>query len=79
MAIVTIIYIFADENNEIKASLRFKQNWHPDYRKKSSTKYKIFKDEIEKSVSSSFLSYIYLYIIIQLGNLWWIILRAETF
>lgn len=39
-----------DEHNEIKASLRFKQNWNSDYRLPSSTKYKIFKTEVEKAL-----------------------------
>ncbi|XP_048580560.1 uncharacterized protein LOC5504143 isoform X2 [Nematostella vectensis] len=45
-----------DENNEIKASLRFKQNWHPDYRKRGSTKYKIIKAEVEKALKDVYSS-----------------------
>jgi len=39
-----------NENSEIKASLRFKQNWHDDYRRPSATKYRIFKTEVEKAI-----------------------------
>lgn len=39
-----------DERNEIKASLRFKQNWHSDYKRPSTTKYKIFAAEVEKGI-----------------------------
>lgn len=39
-----------NENNEIRASLRFKQNWNGDYRRPSSTKYKIFTAEVEKAI-----------------------------
>lgn len=46
-------FIFTDERNEIKASLRFKQNWHSDYKRPTTTKYKIFAAEVEKGVSHS--------------------------
>ncbi|XP_020619537.1 protein transport protein SEC31-like [Orbicella faveolata] len=39
-----------DERNEIKASLRFKQNWHSDYKRPTTTKYKIFAAEVEKGI-----------------------------
>lgn len=39
-----------NEHNEIKASLRFKQNWDGDYRRPSTTKYKIFTTEVEKAI-----------------------------
>ena len=42
---------FTDARNEIRASLRFKQNWDNDYRRSSSTKYKIFTAEVEKAVN----------------------------
>ena len=47
------VFIYTDERNEIKASLRFKQNWHSDYKRPSTTKYKIFAAEVEKGVNSS--------------------------
>lgn len=39
-----------DDHNEIKASLRFKQNWHNDYKRTSTTKYKIFTTEVENAI-----------------------------
>lgn len=39
-----------DEKNKLEASLRFKQNWHSDYRRPSSTKYRIFSTEVEKAI-----------------------------
>lgn len=47
------IFFSTDENNEIRASLRFKQNWNGDYRRPSSTKYKIFTAEVEKAVNDT--------------------------
>lgn len=47
------VFIYTDERNEIKASLRFKQNWHSDYNRPSTTKYKIFAAEVEKGVNPS--------------------------
>ena len=51
LSVSIYVFISADERNEIKASLRFKQNWHNDYKRPSTTKYKIFAAEVEKGVS----------------------------
>ena len=45
-----LIFIITDERNEIRASLRFKQNWDSDFQTPSSTKYRVLKSEVEKAV-----------------------------